>query len=464
MATVSPSPLLPVANRRGAAVHAELRAIHDGGPQVGWFRLEGGKHRGAIGTAEGETILRLVTTAMDAGVPIVGVISSSGADVQEGVASLHAWGHVARALAMASGTVPIALAVIGPCVSGPALLLGLADIVVLTDEAFAYVSGPDAVLRFTGRALTHQLLGGPGVHAKHTGVAALTAVDEDDAVAAIADVLAYLPQNNLGHPPVDDSGDRADRLCRTGASIVPDSPTASYDVREVIADIADAETFLELRAGYAPNLVTGLARIAGMPVGVVANQPSQLAGTLDIEASQKGARFVQWCDSFNVPIVTLVDTPGFQPGKDIEWRGMIRHGAQLVHAYAEATVPRLCVILRKAYGGAYIVMDSKTLGNDLAVAWPLAEIAVMGANGAVQILHGRRIDAIDDDHAKAAERERLAADYAAEYLSPAKAAERGFIDDVIDPASTRLVLAQALVALAEKRDHHPKRRHSNTPL
>ena len=460
----APSPLLPVANRRGAAVHAELRALHEGGPLVGWFRLEGGKHRGAVGVAEGETIRRLVTAAVDAGAPVVGVISSSGADVHEGVASLHAWGQVARSLATASGPVPVLLAVIGPCVSGPALLLGLADVVVLTPDAFAYVSGPDAVLRFTGREQSHVSLGGQSVHTAHTGLAALTAVDEDDAVEALAEVLSYLPPNNLAHPPVLDEGDPADRRCTIAAGTVPASPTASYDVRTVIDDIADHDSFLELRAAFAPNIVTGLARVAGHPVGIIANQPMQLAGTLDIEASQKGARFVQFCDAFNLPIVSFVDTPGFQPGKDIEWRGMIRHGAQLVHAYAEATAPRLCVVLRKAYGGAYIVMDSKTLGNDLAVAWPSAEIAVMGANGAVQILHGRRLAAVDDDEAREAERARLSDDYAAQYLSPAKAAERGFVDEVIDPASTRLVLAQAIVALADKRDHHPRRRHSNGPL
>jgi len=459
-------PVLPVAARRGGAVEAELRQLGGDGPLVGWFRLDGGKHRGAVGTVEGETISRLVTSSVDAGVPVVGVMSTSGADVAEGVASLHAWGGIARALSQASGVVPVILIVAGPAVSGPALLLGLADVVIMTEGAFAYVSGPDAVRRFTGIPATHESLGGATVHALRSGVASLVAGDEEEALALAFDVLSFLPANNGTPPPSFRCDDPVDRDVRRAADTVPASTTASYDVRTIIDDLCDDGWWIELKARHAPNVVTALGRIGGHPVGFVANQPSQLAGTLDIEASQKAARFVQWCDAFGVPIVSLVDTPGYQPGKDIEWRGMIRHGAELVHAYAAASVPRLCVILRKAYGGAYIVMDCKTMGNDLCVAWPNAEIAVMGPAQAIQVLHGRRLAAAAADNAEAALAERvdLETGYAERYCTPDIAAARGYIDEVIDPLTTRLVLASALEALAHKRDHSPRRRHSNGPL
>lgn len=458
------SPVLPVAARRGGAVEAEIRLLGGDGQQVGWFRLEGGKHKGAIGTIEGETIARLVRTSVDAGVPIVGVLSTSGADVAEGVAALHAWGGIARALSSASGVVPVILVVTGPAVSGPALLLGLADVVIMTEASFAYVSGPDALLEFTGMKATNESLGGASVHALRSGVASLVAQDEDEALALAFDVLSFLPANNGDHPPLARCDDPVDRPVREAVEVVPASSMASYDVRRVIDDLCDDGWYLELKERHAPNVVIALGRIGGHPVGIVANQPSQLAGTLDIEASQKAARFVQWCDAFGLPLVSLVDTPGYQPGKDIEWRGMIRHGAQLVHAYAAASVPRLCVILRKAYGGAYIVMDCKTMGNDLAVAWPNAEIAVMGPPQAVQVLHGRRLTAADDQDLAAAERLELEAEYAGRYCTPDIAAARGFVDDVIDPLTTRSVLASALEALAHKRDHSPRRRHSNGPL
>jgi acetyl-CoA carboxylase carboxyltransferase component len=449
--------LLSVAACRGGAVEAEIRAVDDlGGRSVAWFRLAGGKHHGAIGTVEGETLERLVHAAVDGGMPVLGVIDSSGADMTEGVSALHAWGKVARALAGASGMVPVVLVVVGPCVSGPALLLGLADVVVMTAGAFAYVSGPDAVERMTAVALSHEALGGASVHAGRSGVAALVADNEDDAVLAALDVLAFLPANNIEAPLVLGTTDPVDRDCEAAAGFVPPDPAASYDVRAVAGDVMDAGSLLELWPRFGTSLVTALATMEGRPVGVLANQPGQLAGTLTIEASQKGARFVQLCDAFNLPLVTFVDTPGFQPGKDIEWQGMIRHGAQLVHAYAEATVPRVCVVLRKAYGGAYIVMDSRGLGSDACFAWPGAEIAVMGAKGAVQILHR----GLDDDE----ERIRLEEDYAAQYCTPAVAADRGLVDDVIAPADTRRAVGLALRALRAKREHLPRRRHSNSPL
>ena len=433
------------------------------GRSISTFRIAGGKHVGAIGPPEGATLERATRLAVELGVPLVGTIASSGADVTEGIASLHAWGKVAKALADASGVVPTILVVIGPCVSGPALLMGIADIVVMTRDAFAYVSGPDTVRAFTGIGLDNMALGGATMHGRRSGAATFVVDDEDAAREVVASVLEYLPANHLDDPPRYDTKDPVERVCTRAAEAVPARASASYDVRTVIEDVLDAGTFLELRAEHAANLVTGLGRLDGRPVGIVANQPNQRAGTIDIEASEKAARFVQWCDCFNLPLLTFVDTPGFEPGKDLEWRGMIRHGAELVYAYAAATVPRLSIVLRKAYGGAYIVMDSKGLGNDWCVAWATAEIAVMGASGAVQILHGRRLATLDDED-RAREQLALEQEHEDRFANPYVAAERGFVDEVIAATETRLVLAHALEHLATKREPMSSRRHGNTPL
>ena len=454
---------LPVAGRASAAATACLRELD--GRDVALFRLDGGKHRGAIGPAEGVAIERLVTLAIELGVPIVGVLATSGADIHEGVASLHAWGRVARQVSRASGVVPIVFAVVGPCTSGPALMLGLADHVVMTPDSFAYVSGPEAVAEFTGIAVDRARLGGGPIHDTRTGVASLVAADEEDALLAVADLLSYLPANHVNDPPLVPlaADDPLDRACGRAASVVPDTARASYDVRTVLADVLDAGSLLEVRARYASNLVTAYGRLGGRPVGIVANQPHVRAGTLDIEASRKAARFVQHCDAFNLPILTFVDTPGFEPGKDLEWRGMIRHGAELVHAYAAATVPRICLVLRKAYGGAYIVMDSRNLGNDACFAWPGAEIAVMGSKGAVQILFGKKLAEIENAEVREKERAALEADYDARFCSPIEAAERGLVDEVIDPRDTRWVLGTALAVHASKRETAVARKHSISP-
>jgi acetyl-CoA carboxylase carboxyltransferase component len=445
---------LTIAAARNGAADAELRELE--GRQVGWFRLAGGSHRGAIGPVEADVVERLVRLAVDVGAPIVGELATSGADIAAGVASLHGWGRIARALVDASGVVPILLTVSGPCVSGPALLLGLADHVVMTVDAFAYVSGPEAVAQITGGVVDHATLGGPTRHDRSTGVASIVAADEEDARHAIFDLLSFLPDTWLDEAPYLPTTDRVDRTCAAAVEAVPESATASYDVRVVIRDVVDAGTFLEVRSGWASSMVTGYARIEGRVVGVVANQPAHLAGTVDIDAARKAGRFVQSCDAFGLPLVTFVDTPGFLPGKELEWRGMIRHGATLVHAYAEATVPRVAVVLRKAYGGAYIVMDSRGLGNDACFAWPSAEIAVMGASGAVQILHR---DVAPDDRAE------LEAAYAAQHCTPTVAADRGYVDAVIDPLDTRRVLAGALRSLRRKRaTHAAHKKHSNTPF
>ncbi len=410
----------------------------------------------ALTTSDGDTIAAAARSALQSRLPLVVVLSTSGASVTEGVAALQAWGAAAKALAACSGSVPVCMIVAGPALAGPALLLGLADMVVMTTEALAYLCGPGMVSAFTGVAVTLAELGGSAVHATRTGVAALAASDIDDALAAVGEVLAYLPSHCDEEPPRRDPGtDPGDRPTPELRDILPASERGSYDVRLVAEALVDRGDICELRASWAPQLVTALARIDGRPVGLVANQPQSLAGTLDIAAAQKGARFVAWCDAFNLPIVTLVDTSGFLPGKDLEWRGMIRHGAELVFAYARATVPRICVILRKAYGGAYIVMDSAGVGSDLCLAWPSAEVAVMGAAPAVQILYRR-----EEAEAQA----RRVAEYRVEHLAPWKVAERGLVDTVIDPAETRAVLSRGLATLSTKRERLVSRRHDNSPL
>ena len=412
--------------------------------------------QGAISEHDGESVANAARRALQDRVPLVVFLASSGADVRDGVAALHGWGTAARAIVQCSGVVPVLVAVTGPAVSGPALLLGLADQVVLTKDAYAFVSGPHMVQAFTGVPVTNVGLGGAGTHARATGVASLLVEDTADAWLAISELVALLPANTDDLPPVFPNADAEDRPTPEAGALLPATPTGSYDVRDVIRCIVDDGELLDLRAGWAANLVTGLGTIGGRPIGIVANQPSTVAGTLDIPASQKGARFVDFCDAFNIPLVTFVDTPGFYPGKDLEWRGMIRHGAQLAFAYARATVPRISVTLRKSYGGAYIVMDSKRMGCDLALAWPSAEIAVMGARGAVEILHRR-----EDDPARRLELEQ---EYEERLLNPYVAAERGFIDGVIDPAETRSQLAAALSVLATKRQAMPRRAHDNMPL
>jgi acetyl-CoA carboxylase carboxyltransferase component len=386
--------------------------------------------------------------------PLVGIVGSSGADILEGMSALHGWGRAARELAACSGVVPVLMVVDGPAVSGPALLLGLADHVVMTEASYAFVSGPTMVAEFTGVLVDNDELGGAAAHARFTGTASMVVADRAAGLEAVSQLLSYLPSNVDEEPPRWPTDDPWDRPTPEAGELLPTSATGSYDVRAVIAALVDDGELLEVRSRWAPNLVTAFATIDGRPIGVIANQPVALAGTLDIPASQKGARFVAFCDAFNLPLVTLVDTPGFYPGKDLEWRGMIRHGAQLVFAYGRATVPRIGVILRKSYGGAYIVMDSKKMGNDLCLAWPWAELAVMGAGQAAAILQRR---------ATPEERVEFEADYTQRLLNPYIAAERGYVDGVVEPAGTRAEIARALRTLSDKREELQARKHDNTP-
>lgn len=429
------------------------------GRTVSYFEVGGGRWSSRDAVAEAEVVERALLLGADVGVPVLGVVHSLALDPVD-LAGLAAWGRVAHAAVRASGAVPLLLAVTGPCHGGLATILGLADHLVVTRAASAYVNGPAAVRAVTAVEVTPDDLGGAATHHRDTGLASLVAEDRDDAIAALADLLAYHPASWDTPLPVAACADPPDRPSTRAAAVVPAEARASYDVRDVLDDLADAGSVLEVRADHAPNVVTAFARLGGRAVAVVANQPRIRAGTLDIAAGSKAARHVQAADAAGIPLLTLVDTPGFEPGKDLEWRGMIRHGAELVHAYCAATVPRVCVVLRKSYGGAYIVMDSRDIGSDLVLAWPTAEIAVMGAPGAVAILNRREIAAADDPEAA---RAALVADYEARFCTPAVAAERGYVDQVIDPAATRAHLVAAFTRLAGKRPRPVERRHSVTP-
>jgi acetyl-CoA carboxylase carboxyltransferase component len=440
-----------------AGVHGSMAAATEdvGGRTAIVCRSLPSKRSGALGRDDGATLTLAAEHALAHRLPLILHLATSGSDVVDGIDALHGWGVAARALVRCSGVVPILVAVHGPVVAGPALLLGLADAVVMDASAYAFVNGPHMVRRYTGVPVSNDRLGGAGALSRFAGVPSVLAAGADEAETILADILSYLPNSTDDEPPRFETGDPPDRLVPEAGDLLPDSPTGSYDVRDVIAALVDDGEHLELRAQWGANLVTMLALIDGRPVGIVANQPMTIAGTLDIPSSQKGARFVAFCDAFNLPLITLVDTPGFYPGKDLEWRGMIRHGAQMAFAYARATVPRICVTLRKSYGGAYIVMDSKRMGNDLSLAWPTAEIAVMGAKGAVEILHRR---------ATPEAREQAEADYEDRLLNPYVAAERGYIDGVINPEDTRAEVAAALRVLSSKRERLVHRSHDNTPL
>jgi acetyl-CoA carboxylase carboxyltransferase component len=451
---------------------AERRIAGDG-VVTGWGEVDGRPvcafaqdatvFGGALGEAHAAKIVKVMDTARKAGVPIVGLDDSGGARIQEGVVSLGGYGEIFFRNVLLSGVVPQLSLVLGPCAGGAVYSPAITDFVVMAEGAGRmFITGPDVVRAVTGEDVSMESLGGAAAHAELSGVAQFTAPSDREAIALGRRILSYLPLNNLEEPPRAPAAEPSSSGAEL-ARIVPEEPNAPYDVHAVIDRIVDGESFLEVHRAWAGNLVVGLARLEGRPVGVVANNPAVLAGTLDINASIKGARFVRFCDAFNVPLVTLVDVPGFLPGTAQEHGGIIRHGAKLLYAYAEATVPMVTVILRKAYGGAYDVMCSKHLGGDLNLAWPTAEIAVMGAEGAVNILYRRELDAADDA-GRDALRARLTGEYAREFLNPYLAAERGFVDDVIDPAETRTRLVRGLSLLETKRDERPGRKHGNIPL
>ena len=435
----------------------------DGRPVVA-FAQDATVFGGALGEAHAGKIVKVMEIARKAGLPIVGLDDSGGARIQEGVVSLGGYGEVFLRNVTLSGVVPQLSLILGPCAGGAVYSPAITDFVVMArGSGQMFITGPDVIRAVTQEEVSAEALGGADAHATHSGVSHLTAESDVEAIALARRLLSYLPLNNLEEPPVTASAPPPAAAAKELQGLVPTDANAPYDVHEIIERVLDAGSFLELQPSWGPNLVQGFARLDGRPVGVVANQPNSLAGCLDITASTKGARFVRCCDAFNVPLVTFVDVPGFLPGTAQEYGGIIRHGAKLLYAYAEASVPKLTVILRKAYGGAYDVMCSKHLGGDLNLAWPTAEIAVMGADGAVNILFRREIDAAPSAERDAV-RAKLTREYRTEFLNPYLAAERGYVDAVIDPAETRERLVAGLKVLATKREDRPPRKHGNIPL
>jgi acetyl-CoA carboxylase carboxyltransferase component len=417
---------------------------------------------GSLGEAHGRKIAQLMDLAIQNGAPLIGLNDSGWARIQEGVDSLAAYGDIFYRNVRASGVIPQITAILGPCAGGAVYSPAITDFVFMVEQtAYMFITGPDVVQAVTHEAVDAESLGGSGVHASQSGVAHFTAPDEESLLAQLRVLLAYLPANNLTPPPYQPPFDDPARLIPELEQIVPADPQQPYDIHAVIEALVDDGEFLEVQPDYARNLVVGFARLDGYPLGIVANQPDYLAGVLDINASDKGGRFIRFCDAFHIPLLTLVDTPGFLPGSDQEHNGIIRHGAKLIYAYAEATVPKLALVLRKAYGGAYIVMSSRHLHSDVNLAWPQAEIAVMGPEGAVKIVFRKEIAAASDPAAAAAEYTRQ---YRAEFANPYLAAGRGYLDDVIPPADSRRRLASALESLRDKRSDTPARKHGNIPL
>jgi propionyl-CoA carboxylase beta chain len=450
----------------GDSVVTGVGTIH--GRTIAVYSQDFSTFGGSLGEVAGEKIIKIMEFALRGGMPCVGILDSGGARIQEGVVALGKYGEIFRLNTRASGVIPQISLIMGPAAGGAVYSPALTDFVIMVDKTSQmFVTGPDVIKTVTGEDVGMEELGGAYTHNTRSGVAHYLAEDEDDAIDYARTLLGFLPDNNMAELPIYESGFEfettdADRFLNT---IVPDSPNQPYDIHQVISHLVDSGDFLEVQPLFAPNIVIGFGRVEGRTVGIIANQPSQMAGTLNIQAGEKASRFVRFCDAFSVPILTLVDVPGYLPGTDQEWEGVIRRGAKLLYAYAEATVPLVTVILRKAYGGAYIVMGSKQLGADINLAWPTAEIAVMGGQGAVNILYRGEIKRAEDaGEDVAAVRTRLANEYTYDVASPFLAAERGELDGIIEPAQTRVAVAKALRALRGKRASLPPKKHGNIPL
>ncbi len=416
---------------------------------------------GSLGEVHAEKICKIMDMAMKNGAPVIGLNDSGGARIQEGVVSLAGYADIFLRNTLASGVIPQISAIMGPCAGGAVYSPALTDFIFMTrGTSYMFVTGPDVVKAVTHEEVTQEELGGAAVHSEKSGVCHFAADNEADTLYLIRKLLSYLPQNNMEDPPFVPSDDPL-RMAEELNNIIPDDANKPYDIKDVIRLIVDNGQLLEVHENFAQNIVVGFARLGGHSVGVVANQPAVLAGVLDIDASEKGARFVRFCDSFNIPIVTFEDVPGFLPGSYQEHHGIIRAGAKLLYAYCEATVPKLTVITRKAYGGAYCVMSSKQIRGDVNLAWPTAEIAVMGPDGAVSVVFRKELEAAEDP---AARKEELVADYKEKFANPYIAAQRGYIDDVIEPKETRPRLINALEMLSNKRDANPAKKHGNIPL
>ena len=434
------------------------------GRQVAIFSQDFTVMGGSLGEVFGEKIVKVMDFALKAGIPLIGINDSGGARIQEGVVSLGLYGEIFRRNARLSGVIPQISLILGPCAGGAVYSPAMTDFTVMVEgTSHMFITGPEIIKAVTGEDVEMEALGGARTHNTKTGNSHYHASDESDAIDFVKNLLAFLPSNNRDRAPVFPISAANDVNSQDLAlnSIIPDSPNQPYDMKSVIKTIVDEAEFLEIQENFAPNIVIGFGRVEGHSVGIIANQPLQLAGTLDIDASEKAARFVRTCDAFSIPIITLVDVPGFLPGTDQEWNGIIRRGAKLLYAYGEATVPMVTLITRKAYGGAYDVMGSKHLGADVNFAWPTAQIAVMGAQGAVNLLYRRELAAADDAQAL---RKKLMDEYDDTLANPYLAAERGFIDAVIEPAHSRVSIARALRALRNKRVELPPRKHGNIPL
>ncbi len=438
------------------------------GRQVALFSQDFTIFGGSLGEAAGNKIIKVMDLALATGVPMIGILDSGGARIQEGVIALGKYGEIFKRNTMASGVIPQISIVMGPAAGGAVYSPALTDFVIMVDKTSnMFVTGPDVIKTVTGEDVGMEELGGARAHNERSGVAHYLASDEDDAIDYARALLSYLPENNLSETLVFDSHAELEITDedRKLDKVIPDSPNQPYDMHTIIESIVDDNEFLEVQPLFAPNILIGFARVDGRSVGIVANQPQQMAGTLNIDAGEKAARFVRFCDAFSIPILTLVDVPGYLPGTDQEWAGVIRRGAKLLYAYAEATVPLVTVITRKAYGGAYIVMGSKQLGADINLAWPTAEIAVMGGQGAVNILFREQIKRAEESGADVnAVRAKLAAEYTYNVASPFLAAERGELDGIIEPAATRIQVIKALRALRTKRSNLPPKKHGNIPL
>jgi propionyl-CoA carboxylase beta subunit len=442
------------------------------GVVTGWGTIDGRKvfvfaqdftvFGGALGEVFAEKIHKVMDLAESVGAPFIGLNDGAGARIQEGVVSLASYGGIFYRNVRASGVIPQISVVLGPCAGGAVYSPAMTDFVFMVkDTSYMFITGPDVVKAATGEDVTQQELGGAMTHATKSGVSHFVFDDEQTCLEQVRYLLSFLPSNNLEDAPYFEPEDDPQRRCDGILELIPDAPNKPYDMKKVIAEVVDDGDFFEVNALWAMNIVCGFARVDGHVVGIVGNQPQVLAGCLDIDASEKSARFVRTCDAFNIPLVTFVDVPGFLPGTNQEYSGIIRHGAKLLYAYCEATVPRVQIITRKGYGGAFVVMNSKSIGADLAFAWPSAEIAVMDANGAANIIFRREIDAAADPVAKKAE---LVEQYSERFANPYNAGERGYVDDVIDPRDTRRVLVDSLEMLRSKKEKLPQRKHGNVPL
>ncbi|MEQ8841752.1 MAG: acyl-CoA carboxylase subunit beta [Acidimicrobiales bacterium] len=460
-----------LARHRAAEGVLEERPYTDG-VITGWGTVDGRKvfvfsqdftvMGGALGEVFAEKLHKVMDLALATGAPMIGLNDGAGARIQEGVVSLDGYGGIFYRNVQSSGVIPQISVILGPCAGGAVYSPAMTDFIFMVREkSHMFITGPDVVKTVTGEEVTLEELGGAGSHSSKSGVATFVSDSEEEVLDEVKYLLSFLPSNNLEQTPRIETGDDPDRLCPELDEILPDSANVPYDMKHVIGHVVDDGDYMEYHSAWGKSITCGYARVDGRAVGIVGNQPMMLAGVLDIESAEKAARFVRTCDAFNIPLITFVDVPGFLPGVDQEYGGIIRHGAKLLYAYCEATVPRIQIITRKAYGGAYVVMDSKSVGSDLAFAWPTAELAVMGSQGAVEIIHRRELADAADPVARRAE---LIEDYTERLANPYIAAERGYVDDVIEPSETRRKIVAGLRLLESKREELPKRKHGNVPL